>query len=480
MIKAADLYLLLPQIVVAVAAILVMLSIAVKRNHLFSYIFTLAAFAIAFVSIYFVPAETTVTSLFIIDGFGLFITGLILCASFIVTLISYHYLEAQKVKSEEYYILLLLATLGSVTMVISNHFISFFLSLEVLSVSLFALIAYLRRKEFAIEAGIKYLILAAVSTSFLLFGVALIYADTGHMDISGIGAVGLAGFLSVAGLALVMVGIGFKMALVPFHLWTPDIYSGASSPVSAFVATVSKGAAFAFLLRLFYGIGGLKNENIWISFAVIAAASMLIGNWLALRQQNIKRLLAYSSISHLGYMMVAFLAMNQMGMQAAAFYLVVYFVSMLGAFGTVIYLSDKNVEALKVEDYRALFWTKPWLAAFFTVVLLSLAGIPLTAGFMGKFYLLTAGTSAGIWAMVIILVISSGIGLFYYLRVVAIMFSSKKENVPESMASSIALIGENSFPLKLILGILFILLLWFGIYPSSLLSVLQQIISGIL
>ncbi|MEO8961657.1 MAG: proton-conducting transporter membrane subunit, partial [Ginsengibacter sp.] len=171
---------------------------------------------------------------------------------------------------------------------------------------------------------------------------------------------------------------------------------------------------------------------------------------------------------------------NQMSVHASAFYLVVYFVSMLGAFGTVIYLSDNNGEAINVEDYRGLFWSKPWLAAFFTVVLLSLAGIPLTAGFMGKFYLLTAGTGAGIWALVIILVVSSAIGLFYYLRVVAIMFSNPLETVSEKPEKGSVLIGDNSFPLKLILALLFILLLWFGIYPSSLLDVLQQMIKGTL
>lgn len=481
MIKTSDLCLLLPQIIVAVAAIIVMLSIAIKRSHLFSYNFTLLALALAFISIYFLPVGSSVTSLFIIDGFGLFMAGLIICAVFVVTLMSYHYLKVQNIKSEEYYILLLLATLGSLTMVISNHFISFFLSLEVLSVPLFALIAYLKKKDFAVEAGIKYLILAAVSTSCLLLGIAFIYAETGHMDLIGINAAvnTSEGFLLVAGLALVIVGIGFKMALVPFHLWTPDIYSGASAPVSAFIATVSKGAAFAFLIRLFYGIGGAKNGSIWLSFAVIAAASMLIGNWLALKQQNIKRLLAYSSISHLGYMMVAFLSMNQMGLHAAAFYLVVYFASMLAAFGIVIYLSGEKGEALYLEDYRSLFWRKPWLAGIFTVALFSLAGIPLTAGFLGKFYLLTAGASAGIWTMMIILVVSSTIGLFYYLRVVAIMYSGKNDVKSEKTSIPLIIIGQNSLPLKLILGILMILLLWFGIYPSSLLSVLQKMINGI-
>lgn len=478
-----SLSLLLPQIIIALAAIIAMLAIAIKRSHLFTYLFTLVSIAVAFISILSVGTANTVTTLFVVDSFSLFFSGLILCASFIITLISYDYFKVQSIKSEEYYVLLLLATLGSVTMVISNHFISFLLSLEVLSVSLFALIGYLKRKDFAIEAGIKYLILAAVSTSFLLFGVALIYAETGHMDLAGLSAssaiTSSQGFLLAAGLALVIVGIGFKMALVPFHLWTPDIYSGASGPVSAFVATVSKGAAFAFLIRLFYSIGGLKNESVWLAFAVIATASMLFGNWLALRQQNIKRLLAYSSISHLGYMMVAFLSMDKIGIQASAFYLVVYFVSMLGAFGAVIYLSGSNDEAVRIEDYRGLFWTKPWLAALLTVVMLSLAGIPLTAGFMGKFYLLTAGTSAGMWALVIILVVSSGIGLFYYLRVVAVMFSGHTQAISEKTLGQSALIGERSFPLKLILTVLFILLLWFGIYPSSLLDILQQMITGI-
>lgn len=479
MISLTGLNLILPQLIIALAAIIVMLSIAVKRCHRFANLFTLLSFAAAAISVLYIPRGSFgVTSLFVVDGFGKFFTVLIACAGFVITLMSYHYLNAREKRNEEYYILLLLSSLGALTMVISDHFVSFFLSLEVLSVSLYALIGYLKEEPAGIESGIKYLVLAAVSSSFLLFGIALIYMQTGHLDLAGIAAglspTGEFSGVFIAGLAMVIVGIGFKMALVPFHLWTPDIYAGASAPVSAFVATVSKGAVFAFLLRLFYSTGGLENKNVWTVFTIIAVASMLFGNWLALRQQNIKRLLAYSSIGHLGYLMVAFLAITDRGMQAATFYLVVYFTGMLAAFGTVIYMTNKKGEALYIDDYRGLFWKKPWLAAIFTTVMLSLAGIPLTAGFLGKLYLLTAGTEVGIWLLVIILVVSSGIGLFYYLRVVAVMFAGKNENE----ASSEPVIGK-IFPHGLVLTLLFLLLLWFGVYPSSLLEIIQQIASVI-
>lgn len=464
MLTLHDLSLILPEIILAGSAIIVMLGIAIKRNHLFSQVISLAAFVVAFVFLTSQPNQQQfATTLFILDPLGKFLVGLILCAGFVITLFSYPYFSIIKTIKEEYYILLLLATLGSVCMVISNHFLSFVLSLEVLSVSLFGLIAYLKDKAISIESGIKYLIMAAVATSFVLFGFALIYASTGKMDLQGVGSAlrsAPLSLLSLAGLSLVIVGFGFKMALVPFHLWTPDIYAAAPAPVSAFVATISKGAAFVFLLRLFYSTGGLLHDSIWVAFAVIATASMFIGNWLALRQQNLKRLLAYSSISHLGYLMVAFLSFSPAGMNAAAFYLAVYFVSMLAAFGMVTYLSGLKGEPVMVEDYRGLFWTKPWLAAFFSVVMLSLAGIPLTAGFMGKFYILASGMNSGMIFLMIVLVVSSTIGLFYYLRVIAVMLSKS----PSALAESI---GDHSFILKIVLVILFILLIWFGVYPST-------------
>lgn len=475
MIKYEELHLLLPQIVLAVAAVVAMLSIAVKRDHLIIHKFTLIALIVAFGAMFYLPAGSThVTSLFVVDGFSFFFTGLILAAVFFVTIISYPYLKGRNIDPQEYYVLLLLSTLGAITMVISNSFISFFLSLEVLSVSLYALIAYLKHEETAIEAGIKYLILAAVSAGILLFGIALIYAQTGQLELTGIAdaikGTASQNVLFVAGIALVIAGIGFKLALVPFHLWTPDIYAGSPAPVSAFVATVSKGSVFAFLLRLFQDVNGSQHNAVWIVFAVIAIASMLIGNWLALRQRNVKRLLAYSSIGHLGYLVVALLAASEAGMRAAVFYLVTYFISMLSAFGIVSYLSGKEKDAFDLEDYRGLFWQKPWLSVLFTAVLLSLAGIPLTAGFIGKFYLLLSGVGSGLWLLVIVLVTSSTIGLFYYLRVVIVMFSRKEQ------AQSIS-IGTPSISTGIALFVMFILLLWVGIFPNGLLDYIHQLVN---
>lgn len=466
MVTPDDLKIILPEIVLAIGAVVVMLVIAIRRNHFLSNILTLATFAVAFIILVGQPNdEHTVTQLFIVDPLGRFLSGLILCAAIVITLFSFPYFHIQEEVKEEYYILLILATLGSVCMTISNHFVSFVLSLELLSVSLFALIGYLKNGSVSIEAGIKYLILAAVATSFILFGFALIYTATGTMDLPTLAAA-LTGstknLLVLSGLAMAIVGFGFKMALVPFHFWTPDIYSAAPAPVAAFVATISKGAAFVFLLRLFYGIDGLNQPSIWIAFAVVATASMFIGNWLGLQQQNLKRLIAYSSISHLGYLMVGFLAFSPMGIRAAAFYLVIYFASILAAFGMITYLSNKKGEPVMIEDYRGLFWTKPWLAAFFTLVMLSLAGIPFTAGFMGKFYVLTSGMGAGKIFLLIVLAVSSTIGLFYYLRVIAVMLSRK-----DSSPSFDDYVGRQSWVLKTLVAILFILILWMGVYPGT-------------
>jgi len=464
MVTLNDLKLILPEIILAGGAVVVMLMIALRRNHFISNVLTLITFAVAFFFLTGLPkGEQLVTHLFLIDSLGRFLTGLILCAAFVITLYSFPYFHIQKEVKEEYYILLILATLGSVCMTISNHFLSFILSLEVLSVSLFSLIGYLKKEKSSIEAGIKYLIMAAVASAFVLFGFALIYAATGKMNLQDLATTfrdAPMNILVLAGLALTIVGFGFKMALVPFHLWTPDIYSAAPAPVAAFVATISKGAAFVFLLRLFYSVGGLLHEGIWIAFAVIATASMFIGNWLGLRQQNIKRLIAYSSISHLGYLMVGFLAFSIPGIRATAFYLVIYFASILAAFGMITYLSGKKGEPVMIEDYRGLFWTKPWLAAFFTLVMLSLAGVPFTAGFMGKFYVLASGMNTGKLFLLIVLVVSSTIGLFYYLRVVATMLSRAEVHFEDY-------IGRQSWILKLLVAVLFVLILWLGIYPTT-------------
>ena len=416
-------------------------------------------------------APRKVMSLLILDQYALFYIGLILGATFAIAILCHGYLERHAETREELYVLLLVATLGSMVLVASSHFVSFFLGLEILSVALYALSAYLHTRRRPIEAGVKYLILAGSSSAFLLFGMALIYAQLGTMDLSRLEGL-LVGAqnspLVLAGLTFIVTGIGFKLGVVPFHLWTPDVYEGAPAPVTAFIATISKGAIFALLLRYFYTVGAQHFRAVFVLFAIIAIASMLIGNLMALLQNNVKRILAYSSIAHMGYLLVAFEASGGMASEAVAFYLVAYFITTVGAFGVVTILSDEERDADTLEDYAGLFWRRPVLASIFTLMVLSLAGIPVTAGFLAKFYVVTAGASAGIWALILILVISSVIGLFYYLRIVATLYARRPEAAPHAEPHSIA--G------RYVLLALTILLIWFGVYPAPLLKVIRTVL----
>ena len=416
-------------------------------------------------------APRKVMSLLVLDQYALFYIGLILGATFAIAILCHGYLERHAETREELYVLLLVATLGSMVLVASSHFVSFFLGLEILSVALYALSAYLHTRRRPIEAGVKYLILAGSSSAFLLFGMALIYAQLGTMDLSRLEGL-LVGAqnspLVLAGLTFIVTGIGFKLGVVPFHLWTPDVYEGAPAPVTAFIATISKGAIFALLLRYFYTIGAQHFRAVFVLFAIIAIASMLIGNLMALLQNNVKRILAYSSIAHMGYLLVAFEASGGMASEAVAFYLVAYFITTVGAFGVVTILSAEERDADTLEDYAGLFWRRPVLASIFTLMVLSLAGIPVTAGFLAKFYVVTAGASAGIWALILILVISSVIGLFYYLRIVATLYARRPEAAPHAEPHSIA--G------RYVLLALTILLIWFGVYPAPLLKVIRTVL----
>jgi NADH-quinone oxidoreductase subunit N len=426
----ADFLALLPLLVMAGSAIVVLLAIALRRSHMAALPLTLAGLGGAFACAAAVwsLAPRTVAGLLVIDHYALFYTGLIAAAAFATALLSREYLLAQRGRKEEFYVLLILATLGAAVLASSAHFATFFLGLELLTVSLYALIGYRRRRSECIEASVKYLVLAGASSAFLLFGMALLYADTGSMQLADFAARAGAparGIWAIAGVGMLLVGIGFKLAVVPFHLWTPDVYEGAPAPVTGFLATVSKGAMFALLLRYFTAMDLRTWGALPAVFAVLAAASMFAGNLLALRQSNVKRILAYSSIAHVGYMLVAFLAAAQSGSRLAAaavtFYLTAYFLTTLGAFGVVAALSGKGRDAGDLELYRGLIWRRPDLGGVLAIMLFSLAGIPLTAGFVGKFYLLAAGVSVQLWALVAILVVNSAIGLYYYLRIIVVM-----------------------------------------------------------
>ena len=472
--STTDLYALSPFILIAAAPVVIMLVIAIYRNHLLTAFLTSLSFIVAAYSACIISAIApwTIGDLLVIDQYALFYMGLIFIASLAITLLSYGYLKDREGNLEEYYLLLLTATLGSTILVASNHFITLFLGLEVLSVSLYALIAYVRTGEQGIEAGIKYLILAAASSAFLLFGIALLYAQMGTMQFDELArrlpAANETSTLVMAGFSLLVVGVGFKLAVVPFHMWTPDVYEGAPAPVTAYIASVSKGGMFALLLRFFFVVNGYSYPSLVFIFSIIAVASMFVGNFLALMQINVKRILAYSSISHLGYLLVAFLAGGNMAIEAATFYLIAYFITTIGSFGIVGILSDKENEADNTEDYRGLFWRRPWIATVFTAMLLSLAGIPLTAGFVGKFYVLSAGVGSTLWFLVVMLVINSAIGLYYYIRIIVVMYSERDE-------ASEAATNVPSFALGggIILAVLLLLLVWFGVFPAGIMNIIK-------
>lgn len=478
---AADFIAVLPLMIIAATAIAVLL-LAVRRHHLAAATLTVVGLGGAVLSLLAVVSVVPrqIEPLLIVDGYGLFFLALINGASAVVAVLSYGYLRGREGSFEEYYVLLLLATLGAAVLVVSHHFAALFLGLELLSVALYALIAYLRAADGPLEAGVKYLILAAASSAFLLFGMALLYAELGTMEFARI-ATALATAehvrqgLVLTGLALTLTGIGFKLAVVPFHMWTPDVYEGAPAPVTAFVATVSKGAVLALLLRYFVQAGAYPYGALLLAFGVIAGASMLVGNLLALLQDNLKRLLAYSSIAHLGYVLVAFVAGGPRGVEAATYYLVAYMLTTLSAFGSVTALSAHARDADDLTAYRGLFWRQPWLALVLTAALLSLAGIPLTAGFIGKFYVLLAGIESALWPLVFLVVLNSAIGLFYYLRVVVVIYSDPAAEGQVGMAAP-----SPAFAATLMLAMLTLGVVWLGVYPTSLIQTIRLAVASLL
>jgi NADH-quinone oxidoreductase subunit N len=474
--NAQQLAAVIPLIVVAAAVVVLTIAVAARRSHRLAVVITLAGLAIAFAFALRTPSSADAGPLLRLDPYARFYTALILAATAAVALLSFGYLERMREQREEFYLLLLLASLGALILVGAVHFAAFFLGLELLSVSLYALIAYPRTGEAAVEAGLKYLVLAAASAAFVLFGMALIYAEAGALDFARATALPTAGpdrVVALTGIALMLVGFGFKLALVPFHLWTPDVYQGAPAPVTAFVATVSKGAMIALLLRFFAGTDLAAERSFFVVFAIVAVASMVAGNLLALLQNDVKRILAYSSIAHLGYLIVAFLASGTLAATAVAFYLVAYFITTIGAFGVITVLSDSEEGDLdRLTDFRGLFARRPWLATVMAGMLLSLAGIPFTAGFVGKFYVTVAAGSAALWPLLVVMMITSGIGLFYYLRVVVAMFM-------QAEPAPVARVLTRRVPITagVTLAALAALLVWIGVYPAPFLALARSAVS---
>jgi NADH-quinone oxidoreductase subunit N len=497
-----DLTPFLPLIGLGATAILLMGLASIRRHATAAFILTLIGLGVSFALLVATNGRGPAGSMLLVaDSYTRLFVGLIMLITLCVTLLSRGYFgetlaPGRDTHAEEYLMLLVLAALGASVLVSARHFVTLFLGLELLSVSLYGLIAFTRREP-GVEAAIKYLVLAGVSSAFLLFGIALLYARTGTLELARLGAV-LAGTsvhrhaavaaadpIVLAGVGLLIVGFGFKLGVVPFHMWTPDVYQGAPAPVTAFLATASKGAVAAVLLRYANALGFVRGGPLWMLLALVAVASMFAGNLLALRQSHLKRLLAYSSIAHLGYILLALLAGGTAAARAVVFYLIAYSVTTLGAFGGIAVLSNRapaREGAAGGDDlddlaaYRGLGRRRPWLAGVLAASLLSLAGIPLTAGFIGKFLVFTAGAAASLWTLIVVLAVNSAIGIYYYLRVIVTIYLApvEAEASAEPPPPRVALSGG------IALAVLLLALLWLGIAPGALLRLVVGSFHGML
>ncbi len=369
----------------------------------------------------------------------------------------------------EYYALLLFATFGMLLMGSSTDLLVIFLGIEVMSVALYILAGFNRQDPKSGEASLKYFLMGAFSTGFLLYGIALIYGTTGHTNLVNIASYFYSAqndLLFMLGIGLLLVGLGFKVASVPFHMWVPDVYEGAPTPVTAFMAAGPKAAAFAAILRVF-ALAFEPLSQVWVTILwIIAVLTMTVGNLLAISQMNIKRMLAYSSIAHAGYVLVAVVAGGDLGLSSAVFYLLAYSLMNIGAFAVIIALEQRGEKHLELPDYRGLGLKYPWLGVLMTLFMVSLGGIPPTAGFVGKFYIFSAAVKNGFIGLAIIGVLNSLISVYFYLRVIVYMFMQETVNLEPSQ--------NLSWTVAAALLITSVATLWLGLFPDWFLNLTQS------
>ncbi len=471
--NASQLMALMPILTLSLTAVVLMIQASIKRDQIVAWWITAAGFLLSiWAAGYAREFNQSVTVLLEVDDWGLFFSTLILFASLVSLILSRESFLREGERKEEYYLLLVLSVLGALVLVQSSHMVSLLLGMELMGVALYGMIAFPERGELPLEAAIKYLVLSACASAMLLFGFALVYAATGDLTYAGIGAAagtayGQEPLVMMVGSAMILAGLGFKLSVVPFHMWTPDVYQGAPTPVTVFLATVSKGAVFVALSRFYVAAELYQYSTLILALSIVAATSMLFGNWLALRQDDIKRLLAYSSIAHFGYLLLALIAMSyaqaiteaQLIGEAVTFYLTAYILTTLTAFAGVTHLSGEDEKSLSIGAFDGLFWRQPLQACGLSVALLSFAGIPLTAGFIGKFYLINVAIQSQLWVLMAALVLGSAIGIYYYLRFI---FAMSKTSAMTANDSSPSIIGAQDV-LTLLLLVLVIML---GSWPQ--------------
>lgn len=464
-----------PELTLVIAALVVMLLEVFaeeKGRDQIAYIALTGVVVASFLTFGLVGDQwTTFSGLYVIDRFGVFFKLICLLGTGMTILVSVKYNRDENIDNGEYYALLLFATSGMLFMVSGSDMITIFMGLEVMSISLYALAGFTRTRSASNEASVKYFILGSLSTAFLLYGIALIYGYTGSTQIDIIGKAVASGSgtdsLLVLGVVMLMIGFAFKVSAVPFHMWTPDVYQGAPTPVTAFMSAGPKAAAFAAFFRVFHEAFPTLQADWWIIIWVMAAATMTVGNVIALLQNDVKRMLAYSSIAHAGYILVGFVAGGALGSSAILYYMLVYTFMNIGAFAIVAVVGRKGEKKTSFSDFTGLGYKYPLMGVALVTLLFSLAGIPPTAGFVGKFYIFMAALKQGYIYLAIIGVVNAVISIFYYLRLSVVMYMRDEP-------------GEDLPPLyfapSLIAAMIIAIYgsLWLGIMPSSYISFAQS------
>jgi NADH-quinone oxidoreductase subunit N len=481
--RAIDAYRVLPELVWCAFGVLVMLMQPfVRSRHFFTFLAlvgTLAGTAAAVTSA--MHAGPAFGGLVQSDSFSFFFRLLVGTVAFLVVLAAGPYLERERLPFAEFYALLLFATGGMGVLASAQELLTAFIGLEMSSISSYILAGYRRDSLKSVESAMKYFLLGSFATAFFLYGIALVYGSSGTTMLTKMGSEELLhSTLFELGLAMILIGLGFKVAAAPFQVWTPDVYEGAPTPVTALFSAGPKAAAFALLLRIFATVPAATHYWFW-AFWTLAALTMFAGNLGALVQTNVKRLLAYSSIAHAGYILVAFAAVTSMAQgeggsanagpayAAVLFYLLSYALVKLGAFTIVSQLGGAGEKNLSLDDYAGLSQRQPWVAAALSVYLLSLLGLPVTAGFFGKFYIFKAAVNSHLLWLAVLMAINSVIGSYYYLRVIVVMYM--RESSPE--AASATPVG---FPLTVSFVLAFTVAgtLYFGLFPNQVLNFILQ------
>jgi len=477
-----DLYLIAPEIILTAFGFLVLLvDVFSPKTERKGYLGILSLIGIVMAFFYTLPLMGTGKSgfegMFVADGFSLFLKIIFLIIAFITLLISIGYAEREGIAFGEYYALILFSTLGMSLMASGTHLIVIFLGLETMSIAIYVLAGMLREDRRSVESAFKYFLLGAFATGFLLYGIALLYGATGSLYLKEISEYIASKNLFrnpmlMISLVFLTIGFGFKIASVPFHMWTPDVYEGAPTSITAFMATGVKAAGFAAFIRVFFTALPQFRPD-WTSIMwLLSVATMTVGNIVAISQTNIKRMLAYSSIAHAGYILVAFVAGNDIGISGILFYLMAYAFMNLGAFTCVILLGKKGEENTLITDYSGIGFKYPLLAASMTVFLLSMAGIPPLGGFMAKFYVFSAAVKEKFYWLAILGVLNSAVSVYYYLRVTVLMYFREPQREITGLQFSPASI----------LALIFALIgtFYMGLFPANILSFAQRSIAGLM